>query len=98
MDKTINAEKIKSIRLMILKILNAEHPGMVDFNVLRGCLANFGYPILMKDLESYMDYLAEKDFILTHRTPDIGCAKIKADGIDILNGMKTDPGIGMEGW
>ena len=90
--------KHNQARLLILKILAPEYPGCVDAFILRRCLANFGYPVNSQDLTSYLAYLRERGYVKLDEKKkfDITLVSITADGIDIVDGSTTDPGVGLE--
>lgn len=89
------AVKQKRIRFLILKITAPEHPMPLDAVIIRRCLMNHGYPIPMKDLESHLAYLAEKQMVKLEERRDYGItlASITAKGLDVVEGRTTDPGI-----
>ena len=90
--------KYNRIRRLILEHLAPSHPHPVDSVMLRASLANLGYPMDDKSLESYLAYLAERGYLKTIEKKEFGIilVSITAGGLDALDGRITDPGIGLE--
>ena len=84
---------------MILKLLACEHPGSIDLKVLHFSLDNLGYTITEEEMRSHLDYLEKKKPGLikvekrkTGRV-ELEIATVTPDGLDVLDGFRTDPGI-----
>jgi hypothetical protein len=99
-------ERYRRIRGAILKFLAYEHgdspcenPGSIDMKVLHYSLDNIGYPITEEELRSHLFYLENKTppLISIERRKvgrlEIMMVCITPDGLDILDGFKTDAGI-----
>lgn len=96
MDMT--AEKHNRVRRLILQALVPEHPNPVDAVILRRCLANLGYAMDARDLDSYLAYLRERGYVrLGERKGfDITLVTITADGLDVVDDRLHDRGVGVE--
>jgi hypothetical protein len=92
-------EKYRRVRGAILKLLAYEHPGPLDIKVLHFSLDNLGYTITEEELMSHIRYLEEKKPSLVKlEKRKTGKVKIEMvlitpDGLDVLDGFKSDVGI-----
>jgi hypothetical protein len=92
-------ERYRRIRGAILKLLACEHPGSIDLKVLHFSLDNLGYTITEEEMRSHLDYLEKKQTPLVkieRRTTGkvkIEIATVTPEGLDVLDGFKTDVGI-----
>jgi hypothetical protein len=96
MEKTeMAAERRRRVRLFMMKVLATEHPMPVDEVILRRCLANFGYPLDLREFASNAAYLAERGYVKREERKRFGIAMIviTANGLEVLDGRIQDPGV-----
>ncbi len=91
-------KKNNQIRLLILKILIPDYPLPLDSILLRRCLSNFGYPLGTEELSSNLAYLKERGYVKIDEKKgfDITLVSVTANGIDLVDGLITDPGVGAD--
>ncbi len=96
--KELEAQKNKRIREIILTILRKDYPNPVDAVVLRYAIDNIGYPLLHKEFEAHLKYLAEKGYLKIELKKSFGMnmmlTELTAAGWDLMDGLSRDKGIG----
>jgi len=93
-------EKYRRIRGAILKLLAGEHPGSVDFMVLRTLLDRLGYPTTKEEALSHVVYL-EDAALVRRETRKVGRVEIimliiTGKGLNVIDGFIDDVGINTE--
>lgn len=95
---TENTEALRRnlIRKRILQCLAPGYPNAQDAIILRRSLADLGYPMTEESLLSYCAYLAERQLARIDVREQFGICliTITANGLDVLDGRSTDPGVG----
>ena len=93
----INADSIRRnrVRELILEALAPGHPNSLDLIVVQRHLSNFGQPVEMTALISYVAYLEEKGLVVTEKKgAGIIIVRITAKGLDVLDHRIDEIGIG----
>jgi DNA-binding MarR family transcriptional regulator len=97
MQRTLNTEKNRVIRKVILELLKQEYPQPVDFLVLWAALDNLGYHMDRKTLSAHICYLEEKEFVKTEKrkaySQEIELVALTSKGWDLLDGIITNGGV-----
>lgn len=97
-------ERYRRIRGLILKLLAYQHPGAMDYTMLRFTLESLGFPLTEDEFDSHLAYLADatKGYVSLERKK-AGALEIKQiiitpKGLDLLDGFhpESDPGVDVE--
>lgn len=95
--KTIDTEKNKRIRIVILNLLKTEYPRPLDLKVLQFSLDNLGFTLLEHALCAHLNYLQGKGFVEMEKRGDYGIqivfAQLTPKGWDLIDGNISETGI-----
>jgi repressor of nif and glnA expression len=84
------------VRELILRAACTRYPQSLDSEELRANLADRGYPMRTRDLDFYLAYLKEREYLRLEKKPqyEITLITITARGIDALDRRIDDCAIG----
>lgn len=85
-------------RGQILETLKSEYPNPIDFAVLRRVLSNLGTNLTEEDLESYLKYLSNDNYVSCRCVSDCSILYVELcnKGLNLLDGYIGDPAIILE--
>lgn len=94
---SVKAKNRKLVRGYILKTLNISYPRPTLVDSLQTSL--IGVPFVdCTDIKPYLEYLQDRGYIkISQYVTDIGLkldhVKLTSDGVDLLEGTTSDPGV-----
>ena len=98
MEDPMNAIKDKLARGYILKVLKMTHPTPTPLEAVSQAIIQDGLSV-NPDIKEHIDYLLDRKYITIKTVaPRLACvsvtvAKLTADGVDVLQHTKQDPGV-----